>query len=193
MEISAGEENNSSPGYVRELASVVCALLIMIVAMAFATMFCLLYIFGAIILWIMGAFRLLVWLWNNCSQNRDDKNPEAMPGQEGGSHWVNAWKLANLRNHGIREDREHPHFYVVPFLKSKTGLDMQHLARMANIRDEKSNSEKELVEVDRELADARIDIRHLSSLLPGDGGVRDDGELWEKLTESLKNLEHRYR
>lgn len=90
-----------------------------------------------------------------------DSIPEVVPGQEGGNHWENAWDLANLRNHGIREDCKHPHFYVVPFLKSKTGLDMPHLARLTKSRDEKLKSERELVEVDRELAHALIDVEYL--------------------------------
>eukprot|EP00903_Cladosiphon_okamuranus_P014650 g13585.t1 len=145
--------------------------------------------------------------------------PEAMPGQEQGDHWKNAWNLAKSRNHGFRVDCEHPHFNVVPFLESKTGLSMQHLGRQTKLHDDKTKSEEELVEVDRELADAPIDFKYLSRKVEkrrngrgcggsfgggggggGGGGVRghdkegdDSGALGGKLMEAVKNLQHLWR
>ena len=157
-----GAEDSVARGYLRELESAVCVLGLLVVASLVAAMLCFSYIVGSFILWGSGHYRLLEWLQNNWGKESDDNTPEAMAGQESGKHWENAWALANLRNHGIRENSKHPHFYVVPFLKSKTGLDMQHLARLTSSRDGKSKSEKELVEVDRELAHAPIDLEYLS-------------------------------
>lgn len=109
-----------------------------------------------------GVFRLSWWLKENWGKTVEENIPEAMAGQEKGSHWKIAWDLANLRNHGISADCKLPHFNVIPFLKSKTGLDMRHLARLTISRDETSKVEEELVEVDRELACAPLDLEHLS-------------------------------
>lgn len=127
-----------------------------------AAILCFFYSIGSIALWIAGAFRLWWWLKENWKKKVEEKIPEAMAGQEKGSHWETAWDLANLRNHGISADCKLPHFNVIPFLKSKTGLDMRHLAHLTISRDETSKVEEELVRVDRELACAPLDLEYLS-------------------------------
>lgn len=131
----------------------------LLVAVVCATLLCLSYIVGSFILWVLGIGMLLgklgaelrkwwVEIWKkNQSEQRGVLIPDAMPGQEDGDHWERAWELAKLRNHGVREDRGQAHFHVVPFLKSLTGLDTQHLAKLTKERDERSKFEKELIEV----------------------------------------------
>lgn len=159
---------------------------------------CLCYIIGSVALWAAGMVWLLSWLRKNWAKNVEDM-PEAMPGQEHGDHWKNAWDLAKSRNHGFRVDCEHPHFNVLPFLKSKTGLSMQHLASLTKLHDEKSKSDEELVEVDHELADAPIDLKYLSrkvqkrrnarSVSGDDGGSGgDSGALGGKLMKAVETL-----
>lgn len=113
----------------------------------------------------VGCFRLGYWLIENWREENNERNneyiPAAMPGQDGGHHWKNAWDLANVRNHGIREDCKHPHFYAIPFLRSKTGFETSHLARLTKSRDEKLKSERDLVEIDKELAHAPIELEFL--------------------------------
>ena len=148
-------------GYFQELLSTAFAFSVLVFAMACAIALCFLYIVGSVVLWALGVIRLGKWLKEKWGSGNDDRVPEAMPGQDGGRHWKNAWDLANLRNHGIREDCKHPHFYVVPFLKSKTGFDTPHLARLTKSKDEKLQSERDLVEIDKELAHAPIDLEFL--------------------------------
>lgn len=158
------EEEKVHPGYFRRFCSGLNACVILIFATFGAVLLCLLYIIGSIILWCVGICMIFKWCETNWNR-KDDDIPEAMPGQEHGHHWERAWELATLRNHGVREDGSQAHFHVVPFLKSKTGVDMKHLTRLTKARDEKTKSEEELADVDRKLPAARIDLRHLSDMV----------------------------
>lgn len=141
-----------------------------------ASVLYLLYVVGTIFLWgvgFVGIFKWVISTWKK--RDRNNNIPEAMPGQELGEHWERAWELASLRNHGVREDRGQAHFNVVPFLKSQTGLDMQHLMRLAKARDAKSKSEQELIAVDRMLPDARIDLEYLSDMIKERANPKTEG------------------
>eukprot|EP00752_Nemacystus_decipiens_P011859 g10519.t1 len=168
-------------GYFDALVSLVGGVVGLAVGTVGGTVLCLFYIAGSVILWAAGILWLLPWLCENWNKSTED-TPEAMPGQEQGDHWKNAWNLVKSRNHGFRVDCEHPHFNVVPFLTSKTGLGMQHLARLTKLHDEKSKSEKDLVDVDHELADVPIDVKYISRKVEkrrdartGGGGGRSGG------------------
>lgn len=157
-------EKKQHPGYFRHLLFVMSKFGALAVAMLVASVLCFLYIVGTIILWFVGIFGIFDWVASNWKESQENI-PKAMPGQEHGDHWKRAWELASLRNHGVSEGRNRGHFNVVPFLKSKTGLDMQHLMRLTKARDAKSKSEEELIEVDRKLPDAHIDLKHLSDMI----------------------------
>lgn len=152
------------PGYFRRFCSGVQTSVVLIFATLAAVLLCLSYIIGAIILWCVGIRMIFAWCRANWKR-KDNAMPEAMPGQEYGDHWERAWELATLRNHGVREDGSQAHFHVVPFLKSKTGVDMQHLTRLTKARDPKTKSDKELMDVDGNLPAARIDLGHLSDMV----------------------------
>ena len=158
--IQEEEKEKPPPGYFWALFSGMRTVVVLLVAIVIASMLCFFYIICSVLLWVLGIYGIYVWLKDNWEKN-DRKIPKAMPGQEKTDHWVRAWQLAHLRNNGIREEGAQANFHVVPLLKSKTGLDMQHLARLSKARDAKTKSEKELVEVDRNLPDARIDLEHL--------------------------------
>lgn len=151
-----------SPGYFYKLLLAVSALVALVVTTVVATLLCFFYIFGSVILWSCGFCRLFGLLYKRREGQPKKMIPEAMAGQEGGKLWERAWDLANKGNHGIRRGCHHPNFHVVPFLKSKTGLDIHNLVRMTSIKDEKLESHKQLVQVDRELAHAAIDLKYLS-------------------------------
>lgn len=173
-----------SPGYFVRLWKVVCSLLFLVLVTAGATVLCLLYVIGSILLWVCGICCIPLWVERNWKETIREKLsgetpatmpgqdspkampgqeiPEAMPGQEIGDAWERAYELVKLRNHGVREDRGQTHFHVVPFLKSKTGLNMQHLMSLTKSRDERLKSELELSKVDGRLPAARISLRHLS-------------------------------
>eukprot|EP00903_Cladosiphon_okamuranus_P014655 g13588.t2 len=148
-------------GYCRGLLWMGIAFGVLVFATACASVFCFLYIIASVILWVSGIVHLGCWLNKEWQKENTELVPESMPGLDGGNHWENAWDLANLRNHGIREDCKHPHFNPVPFLKSKTGFDSSHLARLTKSRDEKLESERDLVEIDKELAHGPIDLEFL--------------------------------
>lgn len=154
------EKEKKDPGYFWALLSGIHTSMILVVAIGGASLLCLTYIIGSVLLWILGICRVCMWFGKNWTAN-DENIPDAMPGQETTDHWKNAWELARLRNDGISEEGGQANFHVVPLLKTKTGLDMQHLARLSKARDAKSKSERELVEVDHNLPDARIDLEHL--------------------------------
>lgn len=120
-------------------------------------MLCLVYILGTFVLWILGIYRICEWMELNWKK-RGGNTPEAMPGQEHGGTWHRAWVLARLRNHGVHGQAQ---FNGVPFLKSRTGIDVQHLAWLTKARDAKSKSVQELIEADRQLPETHIDLGHL--------------------------------
>lgn len=148
------------PGYFRALGSGTKGFFYLLLAIVGALVLCFFYILGSVLLWIIGMCRIFRWMVDIWKEDKDNI-PEAMPGQENGDHWKRAWELARRRNNGVREHGGRPHFHVVPLLKSRTGLDTQHLARLINARDTKSKSKEELIRVDRNLPDARIDLEHL--------------------------------
>ncbi|CAM9206508.1 unnamed protein product [Ectocarpus fasciculatus] len=151
------------PGYFRRFLSGIKSLCYLLIAMVGASFLCLLYIFATTILWAVGIWMIVIWVYSNWEEKKGNV-PEAMPGQEDGHHWIRAWELASLRNQGVRANRGQAHFHVVPLLKSKTGLDMQHLAQLTKNRDDKSNSEAKLIEVDQKLPYFAIDLGHLQAL-----------------------------
>lgn len=154
--MSAVDQEPQHLGYVLRLLSAAASFVGLIVATGCAVLLCLSYIVGSFVLWVLGIGMLLgklgaeFWSWlvgEKQNDHRDVLIPDAMPGQEDGDHWRRAWELAMLRNHGVREDCGQAHFHVVPFLKSLTGLDTQHLAKLTTERDERWKSERELIEV----------------------------------------------
>ncbi|CAM9237184.1 unnamed protein product [Ectocarpus sp. 12 AP-2014] len=153
-------KEKSHPGYFRRLLIAVFWSAVLVVATAVAAFLSALYIFLSVVLWLVGLHMIYKWVRKNWTRNTDDI-PGALAGQEDGDHWQRAWELVSLRNHGVREDFDNAHFNVLPFLKSKTGLDRQHLARLTKARDGKSECEKELTHVDRELPGVRIDLDYL--------------------------------
>eukprot|EP00903_Cladosiphon_okamuranus_P014653 g13587.t1 len=165
---------NQHLGYFLRIMSAAKSLVGLVLATICAVGLCILYIAGSFILWVLGWGMLVrklvaeLWEWEDSQTEYGVAPPDAMPGQEGGDHWERAWELARRRNQGVREDygpaRFHfGPFYVVPFLKSLTGLESQHLARLTKERDERSMFEQELIEVDRTLAGAHIDLEHLGA------------------------------
>lgn len=158
------DDEKLPPGYFWALVSGMQAFVLMLFATVGASVLCFTYILGSMILWVLGICRISVWLKDNWGV-RDKNIPESMPGQENTDHWERAWELACLRNNGVRDKGTQAHFHIVPLLKSKAGLDMQHLAQLSKTRDPKSKSEQELAEVDRNLPDARIDLEHLLRLV----------------------------
>ncbi|CAM9266991.1 unnamed protein product [Ectocarpus sp. 4 AP-2014] len=148
------------PGYFRRIFFTFLWSAVLVVATAVAAILCAFYIFLSVALWFVGLHMIYKWVRTNWTPKRND-HPTAMPGQEEGDHWQRAWNLVNLRNHGVREDFDQAHFNVLPFLKSKTGLNRQHLAWLTKARDDKSKSEEDLIDGDRELPGARIDMDHL--------------------------------
>ncbi|CAM9397930.1 unnamed protein product [Ectocarpus fasciculatus] len=167
------------PGYFRRLLMTFLWSAVLVVATAVAAILCALYIFLSVVLWFVGLHMIYKWVRRNWTPKRNNI-PRAMPGQEDGDHWQRAWKLVSLRNHGVREDFDQAHFNVLPFLKSKTGLDRQHLAWLTKARDDKSKSKEDLIDGDRQLPGARIDMDHLCKKAPGgnsgDGGEAKKGE-----------------
>lgn len=157
------DNDKPHPGYFRRFLSGIKSVCSLLIAILGASLLCLLYIFATIILWAVGVWMIFTWVYSNWEE-KNGNMPEAMPGQEDGDHWKRAWELASLRNQGVRENRGQVHFHVVPFLKSKTGLDMQHLAQLTKNRDDKSNSEAKLIEVDKKLPYFAIDLGHLKAL-----------------------------
>ncbi|CAM9807163.1 unnamed protein product [Ectocarpus sp. 6 AP-2014] len=166
------------PGYFRRIFITFLWSAVLVVATAVAAILCALYILFSIVLWFVGLHMIYKWVRTNWTPKSNDR-PSAMPGQEEGDHWQRAWDLVSLRNHGVREDFDQAHFNVLPFLKSKTGLDRQHLAWLTKARDDKSKSEEDLIDGDRELPGARIDMEHLRKEAAGrnnvDGG-KDSGD-----------------
>eukprot|EP00903_Cladosiphon_okamuranus_P014652 g13586.t1 len=158
------DDEKPSPGYFWALFSGIKAIGGLLFGIMGASALCFTYILCSILLWALGQFMVGKWLVDNWGEP-EENIPEAMAGQEKTCHWKRAWELACLRNNGVREEDAQANFHVVPLLKSKTGLDMQHLARLSNARDAKSTSEKELMEVDRKLPDARIDLEHLLQMV----------------------------
>lgn len=155
----SGEHAHQHLGYVLRLMSAAKSLCGLLLATVCAILLCLSYIMGSFVLWVLGIgmlfgklgaelrkWRAEIWKTDE-SEQRGALIPDAMPGQEDGDHWERAYELAMLRNHGVREDCGQAHFHVVPFLKSLTGLDTQHLAQLTKERDERSKFEKELIEV----------------------------------------------
>ncbi|CAM9154356.1 unnamed protein product [Ectocarpus fasciculatus] len=161
-QVNEEEEVNEKvhPGYFRRLVITVLWSAVLVGATVLAAILCALYIFLSVILWFVGLHMIYKWVRKNWTKNTDDI-PGALAGQEDGEHWQRAWELVSLRNHGIREDFDQAHFNVLPFLKSKTGLDRQHLTWLTKAQDTKSKCEKELTDVDRELPGARIDLDYL--------------------------------
>ena len=80
--------------------------------------------------------------------------PTAMPGQERGDHWRHAWRVVQTRNYRIRQESGSVHFHVAPLLKSTTGLDMERLVMLVKKRDTKINGDRELINMDKEAAEA---------------------------------------
>ncbi|CAM9266687.1 unnamed protein product [Ectocarpus sp. 4 AP-2014] len=153
-------KEKSHPGYFRRLLIAVFWSAVLVVATAVAAFLCALYIFLSVVLWLVGLHMIYKWVQKNWTRNTDDI-PGALAGQEDGDHWQRAWELVSLRNHGVRGDFDNAHFNVLPFLKSKTGLDRQHLAWLTKARYDKSKCEKELTDVDRELPGVHIDLDYL--------------------------------
>lgn len=151
---SATEEQPAGPGYFWRFLFFFGSFVLLIVMTVCAVILCLSYIVGSFILWILGIWMLvseqfvvlIKWIMERGREDAPNAHvpdiPDAMPGQEGGIHWQRAWELATLRNGGVQG-----HFHVGPFLKSKKGLDMQHLARLVKDRDAKSKFEEELIKV----------------------------------------------
>ncbi|CBN74319.1 Transient Receptor Potential Channel. Partial sequence [Ectocarpus siliculosus] len=166
------------PGYFRRIFITFLWSAVLVVATAVAAILCALYILFSVVLWFVGLHMIYKWVRTNWTPESNDR-PRAMPGQEEGDHWQRAWDLVSLRNHGVREDFDQAHFNVLPFLKSKTGLDRQHLAWLTKARDDKAKSEEDLIDGDRELPGARIDMEHLRKEAVGrnngDGG-KDSGD-----------------
>ncbi|CAM9807234.1 unnamed protein product [Ectocarpus sp. 6 AP-2014] len=213
-------KEKSHPGYFRSLVIAVFWSAVLVVATAVAAFLCALYIILSVVLWLVGLHMIHKWVKQNWTTNTDDI-PGALAGQEDGDHWRRAWELVSLRNHGVREDFDNAHFNVLPFLKSKTGLDRQHLARHTKARDDKSKCEKELTDVDRELPGVRIDLDYLSKkgtprpdqgtsqaagrnngdsgeAKEGGGARDDDGDVYSeeevgRLEELLRGLLHKQR
>lgn len=176
-------------GYFRRLLRATKSSVYLLASSFLAILLCLLYIIGSILLWFIGIWGVIDWVLKNWKEKKSDI-PEAMPGQEqGGDHWKRAWQLTTLRNHGAREDRGQEHFHVLPFLKSKTGVNVQHLARLTKTRDEKSKSEEELIEVDRKLAGARIDLDGLSENIKFRAKQRAT-QRWEDASNAKKEREN---
>ncbi|CBN74318.1 Ankyrin Repeat Transient Receptor Potential Channel [Ectocarpus siliculosus] len=150
-------------GYFRRFLSGIKSMCSLLVAMVAASFLCLLYIFATMILWAVGIWMVVTWVYSNWDKKNGDM-PEPMPGQEDGHHWKRAWELASLRNQGARANRGQAHFHIAPLLKSKTGLDMQHLAQLTKNRHDESNSEAKLIEVDQKLPYFAIDLGHLQKL-----------------------------
>lgn len=118
-----------------------------------------LYILGTFVLWFHGMYKIFEWsneMHRSIYKISDRLDP--VPGQEHGDTWQKACKLARLKNHGAHDQA---HFNVVPFLKSSKGIDVQHLVRLTKSRDAKSQSDQELVGVDRQLPETHIALRHL--------------------------------
>ncbi|CAM9931417.1 unnamed protein product, partial [Ectocarpus sp. 13 AM-2016] len=160
------------PGYFRRILMTFLWSAVLVVATAVAAILCASYIFLSVVLWFVGLHMIFKWVRTNWTPKRKGR-PTAMPGQEEGDHWQRAWDLVSLRNHGVREDFDQAHFNVLPFLKSKTGLDRQHLAWLTKARDDKSKSEEDLIDGDRELPGACIDMDNL--LKKAAGGNNGDG------------------
>ncbi|CAB1107646.1 unnamed protein product [Ectocarpus sp. CCAP 1310/34] len=108
----------------------------LLIAMVAASFLCVLYVFATMILWAVGIWMIVTWGLGACQP-------------------------AESR---ARANRAQAHFRVAPLLKSKTGLDMKHLAQLTKNRDDESNSEAKLIEVDQKLPYFAIDLGHLQAL-----------------------------
>ena len=89
-----------------------------------------------------------------CVRGGGERCPTAMPGQERGDHWGHAWRVVQTRNYRIRQESGSVHFHVAPLLKSTTGLDMERLVMLVKKRNTKINGDRELINMDKEAAEA---------------------------------------
>ncbi|CAN0376362.1 unnamed protein product, partial [Ascophyllum nodosum] len=158
-----GEEvsTNERQGHFRKFFFTLFGACAWILALVFAAVMCALCCIGSIILWGRGLWSVAEWTcWRFTEEGRavsgeaESSCPTAMPGQERGDHWRHAWRVVQTRNYRIRQESGSVHFHVAPLLKSTTGLDMERLVMLVKKRDTKINGDRELINMDKEAAEA---------------------------------------
>lgn len=119
---------------------------------------------GSLVLWGRGLWGVWKWVcWRGAVEGKKvsgeterHRCPTAMPGQEHGDHWKHSWEMAKSRNYRISKELDCLHFNVAPLIKGTAGLGLEHLVMLVKKRSERSEREKDLKEVDREVAGGHL-------------------------------------
>ncbi|CAM9398821.1 unnamed protein product, partial [Laminaria digitata] len=160
-------------GYLRPLALTAIYLVASAGALFVAAVCCLIYILGAVLLWLRGLYGVIEWCkweWKNSPAGKnlpaDGGKGAVMPGAWGvdGDAWENAKSVAinmscTSRKRAFAGDAGH--FDVELLLHMTTGWDLGHLSSLVRCQEEKEKEKEDKLLRDSE--NMRSNVRHLRS------------------------------